>query len=331
MKGFVLAVSFFSAALLILPLAFSPCAKPEALARPTLASAAAVTHSFTVLNAKTDEIEVMDAADYVRGVVAAEMPASYNAEALKAQAVAAFSETVWNHEQNRKNPASHTQFNGADVSTDPAHCAAFLSEDEAQKEWGGRFERDWSKICAAVDAVKNQVLLYNSEPALAVYCDMSAGVTESGKDVWGMDLPYLQEVASPGDVGMPGFESQKTIPADDFKKKFISTYGVSLTGDPKSWIKNIKRSAAGGVITAQIGEKTLTGEKIRILFNLRSANFTVTFGSGGFSFDVRGFGHGVGMSQCGAEYMAEHGKTYGEILNWYFKGVTLADYGWPDG
>lgn len=331
MKWLVFAVSFFSAALLILPLAFPPRAKPAIAATAAAASQPAFAHKFTVLDAKTGRVIAMDPTEYIKGVVAAEMPASYHIEALKAQAVAAFSETVYNHEENRRDPGSHSAFHGADVSTDPNRCAAFLSENEARREWGSSYAKDWAKISAAVEAVQNRVLLYDNEPALAVYCDMSAGVTESGKDVWGMDLPYLQEVESPGDTRMPGYETKKNLSVDEFKRKLTSVDGVSLTGKPTSWIKNIRRSAAGGAIAADIGGKTLTGEKIRILLGLRSANFTVSCGADGFTFDVKGFGHGVGMSQCGAETMAEQGKTCGEILKWYYRGVTVADYTWPEG
>jgi stage II sporulation protein D len=158
---------------------------------------------------------------------------------------------------------------------------------------------------------------------------MSSGVTENSKDVWGNSVPYLVEVQSPGDKLQKDFETHVTVTQTDFHTSVAAVVkGAVFSSNPRSWLMDVKRSDAGGVTTATLCGKNVSGGDIRTIFGLRSTDFTVSFNSGKFTFDVKGFGHGVGMSQCGAEYMAQQGKSWQEILEWYYPGVSVGNYDW---
>lgn len=289
----------------------------------------ASTGCFRVLDTDTGRIETIGAFDYVCGVVAAEEPAEYRPEALKAQAVAAFTYALYRRKFNLAHPGAASAGSGADVSTDPAVCDNFFSEADAKRAWGADFTRDWAKIESAVRAVQNKVILYDGHPIKAFFFDMSAGTTESSRDVWGEDLPYLQEVPSPGDTLAHGFETKVAFTAAALRKKVAAAYpDAQFAADPAKWIAGVKRSAAGGILTATVCGKTLTGEQIRTLFGLHSANAKISVQNNIFTFDVKGYGHGVGMSQVGSEYMAVQGKNYQQIITWYYRGAQIADCDW---
>lgn len=328
MKGLIPGIAVFSAGMLLIPMLAMGAPVQKKLNASQL-NTANQTEVFKVLDVKTGKIENIGAIDYICGVVAAEEPASFHAEALKAQAVAAFTYAVYKREYNLANPGAVKEHKGADVCTDPNHCKAYLSEADAKKEWGSEFDSDWGKIHSAVEAVANKVMVYDGKPIIAVFCDMSSGITESSKDVWGADLPYLEEVPSIGDTLAPGFLATQTLTLAQFKRKVSAQYAdASFSGDPSAWISDIKRSDAGGVVNAKVCGKTLRGETIRILLGLRSANFQVSYKNNIFTFTVKGYGHGVGMSQYGSEYLARQGKKWNEILMWYYKGVKITDYKW---
>lgn len=348
MKELLAIVAFLSAAIVLIPFvacigaksvqpdkpqysAITPVAVPKGVASAASGTLPAAAGAFRVLDVSTGKIEQIGAYDYICGVVAAEEPAEYHPEALKAQAVAAFTYALYHREYNLSHPGAFTEYHGADVSTDPATCKAYISEADAKREWGDDFAQEWPRIAAAVSAVQNKVILYNGKPIEAFFFDMSSGTTESSKDVWGEDLPYLQEVPSPGDTLAHGFETKVTMKTAEFRKKVAADYpDAKFTADPSKWVTTIRRSAAGGIITASVCGETFSGEKVRTLFGLRSANVRITYKNGEFLFDVKGYGHGVGMSQVGSEYMAAHGKNYEEILQWYYHGVKIADCSWTD-
>lgn len=328
MKGMASCVAVFAALMLLVPLIVTGGTKTPAV-QPDTIKKINETEVFRVMNVKTGKIENIGAYDYICGVVAAEEPAGFHTEALKAQAVAAFTYAVYRREDNLLKPSTNTVHKGADVCTDPNHCKAYLSKEDAQKEWGSSFDSDWTKISGAVAAVANKVMLYDNKPIIAVFSDMSSGTTESSKDVWGADLPYLTEVPSIGDTLAPGFESTVRLTKEQFQTKVKAKYAdADFSADPSQWVSKITRSKAGGVISADICGKTITGENIRILLGLRSANFQVTWKDNIFTFNVKGYGHGVGMSQYGSDYLAGQGKKWDEILKWYYKGVTIGDYKW---
>lgn len=269
---------------------------------------------------KEDKVVNLKESQYLKEVVSAEMPASFELEALKAQAVAARSylRSRQNAYKIQGTPEGHK---GADMCTDPTHCKAWISEEERRKSWGADANKNWDKISRAVDETKGEVITYNDEVISAVFHSTSSGKTESSKDVWGGERPYLVSVESPGDELSPKYKSEKEMSLDEFKK--IAKENIEGVDFSKGIVGNIARSGAGGILSVEIGGVAVKGTVFRKIYDLRSTNVEINIDGKKVRFDVTGFGHGVGMSQYGANYLAQQGKTYGEILKTYYTGVEI--------
>ena len=269
-----------------------------------------------------DKIETMTMETYLRGVLRAEMPASFHQEALKAQTVAA--RTYVLHKTYGGAPASHPE---ADVCDDIGCCQAFKEEREAAADWGAMTLQYEEKIRAAVSATDGQVVIYDEKPVLAVFHSSSSGATRNAEEVWSSSVPYLKSVASPenGEL-VPNYYGQAGFTPEEFKLLFLSSYpDAALGGDPLNWFSNIQQEETGTVASLQVGGVPLTGVELRKILGLRSAAFTISFEKGEIVFSTTGYGHGVGMSQYGANYMASQGETYDKILTTYYTGVKICD------
>ena len=274
--------------------------------------------TISVYLAQEGRVVEMALESYVCGVVAAEMPASFSQEALKAQAVAARTYAL------NKGPSSNHP--DADLCTDYACCQAWIARDKAQGNWGDKAAEYTNKITTAVAETGNQVILYQGQLIDAVFHSSSSAATQDAVEVWGNSVPYLQSVDSPEGEGVPNYESQVTLTTQEFKDAFLKAQPTaSLEGDPASWVGTIERTQSGSVHAITIGGVTVSGAQARQIFSLRSASFDVSLSGDTFTFSVTGFGHGVGMSQYGADAMAEEGKGYVEILQHYYTGVTVEE------
>lgn len=258
------------------------------------------------------ETVMMELEDYLEGVVLAEMPAYFEIEALKAQAVAARTFTL-NIVENK------LKHNGA-VCLKSSCCQAYVTE-EAYCAKGGTQE-GVEKIRSAVTQTCGEVLLYNGKLIQATYFSCSGGSTEDAADVWGGDVPYLQSVESPGEEGATPYSKTVTFTAKEFSNKL----GLSLTGTPDSWFGKVTYTEGGGVKTMVIGGITYTGTKLRKLLSLNSTKFTIKTENSKITVVTQGFGHRVGMSQYGAEAMAVLGSSYQQILAHYFQGTELTKW-----
>lgn len=216
----------------------------------------------------------------------------------------------------------------ADVCTDPACCTAWLSETDARAKWGDKFDQCEVKIQQAVTDTDGQVVLYEGAPIMAVFHSSSAGATAASGDVWAAELPYLVSVKSPEDAdSVPNYYSVNTFTAEEFRTIFCKAHAdARLSGDCSGWVKDILLTGAGRVASATVGGVSVTGKELRSLFGLRSAAFTVEAAGDAITFHVTGYGHGVGMSQYGANELAKEGKNWQEILQWYYTGVTIGLY-----
>ena len=210
----------------------------------------------------------------------------------------------------------------SDISDSSATHQGFLSEVDQKEKWGDSFETYHSKIAKCVDEVINQTLQYNGECINAAFHAISNGKTENCKDVWGGSFPYLTSVTSIGDKLSPAYESQVTVTEKEFKEK-LKEHNIEFNSDAKKWIENITNTETGMVKNIQICGKTLKGTEFRTIFSLKSSTFTYKYEDGKFIFTVNGYGHGVGMSQYGANYMAQQGFTYKEILGHYYQGAEI--------
>lgn len=308
MKKFAVTVAFFLAVAFLLPLAVHLLVGGE--------KAGKNKNDTTVNVYFTDSGQTRRVLleDYLVGVVAAEMPAEFEAEALKAQAVAARSYILYKAEtQNRDHPT-------ADVCTDSTHCKAYKPIETAKKQWGKNAPNYERKIKNAVQSTRGEILTYDGKCCMAVFHSQAGGGrTESSADVWGGEVEYLSGVESHGEEKAPGFFSSVTVSEAEFKEKTTASGEVPATYE----IGNVKRSDGGAVLEMEIGTQTYTGRQLRELFGLRSTCFTLKRVNGDFVFEVQGYGHGVGMSQYGANEMAKEGKTYAEILYHYYTNTQL--------
>ncbi len=263
-----------------------------------------------------EEIREMDFEEYIKGVVMAEMPASFEIEALKAQAVAARSYALHKMKGGKED-------NGADVCTDFAHCQAYITDEKARANWGDEADSNFKKIETAVSDTRGEIMEYDGEVVTAVFHSTSSGATESAIDVWGGNVPYLTGVKSEGEHLSPKYLSTVTVGIDVFKEKLKEEN--EKVDFAKQIIGDIDRSESGGIKTIVLYGENFKGTRIRTLFSLRSTNFDMSIDGENVIFNVKGNGHGVGMSQYGANYMASVGKKYDEILLNYYTGVKICD------
>lgn len=265
------------------------------------------------------EVLTLSMDKYLWRVVAAEMPASFEPAALEAQAVAARTYTM---AKLGRTVESHPE---ADVCTDIGCCQAYITEEEAAANWGAAAKDYTAKVADAVAATDGLVVLYQGQPIQAVFFSSAAGRTVDAVEVWGNDVPYLTGVDSPeGAEDVPNYHSTVTVTPAEFKDIFLAAYpAADLSGEPEGWFGTPERNSGGGVSRIAVGGVSVRGSELRTLLGLRSANFTVAAEAGQIVFSVTGYGHGVGMSQYGANALAREGKTCQEILQWYYTGVEL--------
>jgi len=266
------------------------------------------------------KLRQMDMETYLLGVLRAEMPASFEEEALKAQAVAA--RTYILHKIAGGGSANHPQ---ADACDDITCCQAFKSQEDAAADWGDNAVAFEEKIRQAVTETDGECVLYEGAPVLAVFHSSSVGTTQDVQNVWSASLPYLQSVETPeGEETVPNYHSTASFSAGELRDQLLSALPeAKLEGSPSNWFTNIQQQSSGTVTSLSVGGVEVSGNTLRTILDLRSACFTISFDGDTVSFSVSGYGHGVGMSQYGANVMAENGMSYREILEWYYTGTTV--------
>lgn len=255
--------------------------------------------------------------EYLVGVVAAEMPASYDIEALKAQAVAARTYTEY-----KKKHGGCSAHSGADICCDSAHCQAYMTAEEMAESWGSDTDMYIEKIVSAVYDTCGEMIYYDGEEIQVFYHASSGGRTENSENVYPEALPYLVSVDSEGEESSSRYYGEIKVSRRDFIKK-MKAFSPSISFDGQALIGRIKRFESGRVESIEVGSESFTGREIRGIFSLNSANFTIEEDGDDIKFSTIGFGHGVGLSQTGANAMAKNGADYIEILTHYFTGVTV--------
>jgi stage II sporulation protein D len=273
-----------------------------------------------------DQIMEMNLEEYIKGVVAAEMPAEFDLEALKAQAVAA--RTYAARTMRMHGGSGSIQHPGADVSTDPREGQAWASEQTLNNRWGSfKFSRYWAKVSRAVEETRGLVLIYNGEMINALFHSTSDGQTEDSAEVWGQKMPYLNSVACPWDEKSPRYKGNKEFTISELEDYLGPDAGVvTVAKNGKSdLVQVIERTAAGRIKKIRVGSKVFEGTTVREKLGLQSTNFTWSFEGEKIRFDTVGYGHGVGMSQYGANGLAKEGKGFREILQYFYQGVQLAN------
>ena len=256
---------------------------------------------------KTSEVEELSLDEYLYGVVSSEMPANFEKEALKAQAVVARTYTLY---QIINSNGKHGE---AGICDDSACCQAWISKEDRIAKWdANEAEANWEKIVNAVDSTQGQIITYNGEPIDAFFHSNSGGVTETAANVWGgTNYPYLQSVETSGEDEYSQYNSEVEISKEKLIEKLKQKHSdISINFDEQDCIKIIDYTESGRVKTMKFGNIEIAGTEVRSLLGLKSTNFSFEITENSIKFFVIGYGHGVGMSQTGADSMAKARKKF---------------------
>ena len=272
-----------------------------------------------LLHAKTGEVEEVELDTYLCNVVSAEMPADFEEEALKAQAIVARTYTIYKI-KNKKH-------DNADICDDSNCCQAWISKEDRLNRWNEeQREANWQKIENCVKATQGKIITYNNEPINAFFHSNSGGKTEIPVNVWGggTDLPYLQVVETSGENEYSQYSSQVEFTQEELINKLKEKYSdITIDFNNQDDIKILEYTDSGRVKTIKFGNHNISGTEARTILGLKSTNFSIVRENEKIKFDVKGYGHGVGMSQTGADSMAKQGKNCEEIIKHFYVGVEI--------
>lgn len=273
-----------------------------------------------LFHTETGEVEELDLDTYLYGVVSSEMPASFEMEALKAQSIVARTYTVY----QIKNGGKHEN---ADLCDSALCCQAWITKENRMARWEENLREEyWNKIVKAVNETKGKFILYNGEPINALFHSNSGGTTELSVNVWGGDFPYFQTVETSGEDAYTSFTSGMEVSKDELVKIMLEKYSnFEIDFSKEDCIKIIERTDSGRVKKMQIGNTKISGTEARTLFKLKSAKFDFEMDENSVKFSVLGYGHGVGLSQCGSDALAKQGKNCDEIIKFYYKDVEISE------
>ena len=275
-----------------------------------------------LLHISTGQVEELNIDEYLYGVVSSEMPASFELEALKAQAVVARTYTIY---QIINNPVKHENANMCD---DFNCCQAWISKEERMAKWATEEAgSNWNKIVEAVNSTKGKIVAYNGQPINAFFHANSGGVTESSLNIWGgIDYPYLKSVETAGEEGYTQYASEVKLNQQELLSKIQAKYeDCTIDFSKQDCIQIMDYTTSGRVKTIKFGNKEIAGTEARILLGLKSTNFTVSIDGENITFTVTGYGHGVGMSQTGADVLAKSGSNYEQIIKHYYTDVEIIE------
>ena len=273
-----------------------------------------------LLHTKTNVVEEIPIDKYLYGVVSAEMPANFEKEALKAQSIVARTYTLYKILQN------NGKHEGADICDDSSCCQSWISKVDRLNKWEeDTREANWNKIVSSVEETKGKIITYEGKPINAFFHSNSGGTTEVPVNVWGgTNYPYLQTVETSGEDAYTQYYSEVKLSKDELINKMKNNYNdFEINFEDESQIQIMEYTNSGRVKTIKIGNKNLSGVEVRALFSLKSANFQVKKENDEIIFSVLGYGHGVGMSQTGADSLAKEGKNAEEIIKHFYTGVDI--------
>ncbi len=275
---------------------------------------------FKIYNESTGQVDSVSARDYTIGAVAAEMPMSYPDEALKAQAVASLTYAV---ALKQSLPEGDASIGGAHFAANPSQRVGYMNDEAMQSFWGEAYTANKQRIEALVDSLDNKIITYESAPIHACYHAISAGKTQASANVWGEELPYLISVDSPFDITSPDYNASIRFSVSDMQDA-LAAQAITAEGEPSEWFGAVVTDEAGYVQSISVNGVQYTGTQIRDALALRSPAFNIAY-TDSFVFEIttQGYGHGVGMSQFGANCMALTGNTHEQILQHYFPNTQF--------
>ncbi len=276
--------------------------------------------TISLLHKKTGEVEQVNLDEYLCNVVSAEMPANYEIEALKAQAIVARTYTIYKI-LNKKHDT-------ADICDDSTCCQAWISKNDRLARWEeSQRESNWQKIVSAVNDTKGKIITYDDKPIDAFFHSNSGGVTEVPVNVWGgTGYPYLQSVETSGEDTYTQYSSEVVFTQEQLINKLKEKYSdISIDFSNNDDIKIMEYTESTRVKTVKFGNYEISGVEARSLLGLRSTNFEISIDDDNIKFSVKGYGHGVGMSQTGADSMAKQGSSAEDIIKHFYTGVEVSE------
>ncbi|RKD23090.1 stage II sporulation protein D [Ammoniphilus oxalaticus] len=278
--------------------------------------------SVSVYRAETEEVQVIPIEEYIAGVISGEMPADFELEALKAQALAARTYIIRRLAENDFSDVPK----GAHV-TDTIQHQVYRDQQQQKESWGSR-DFDWKirKIRQAVVETKEQVLTYEGKPIDATFFSTSNGFTENSEEYWAQEIPYLRSVAVPWDQKSPKYKEEYTFTAKQLEEKLGFKLAAPVsTGNPG--INIVEKTTGNRAAKIKVGDQELSGRQFREKLDLPSSAFEIEGQSdGSIKIKTFGYGHGVGMSQWGAHGMAREGKTATDIVQYFYQGIAIESY-----
>ena len=276
--------------------------------------------TINLLHKKTGEVETVEIDRYLCSVVSAEMPADYELEALKAQALVARTYTIYK--------SINKKHENADICDDSTCCQAWISKEDRLAKWEeSKRDSNWAKIEQCVNETAGKIVTYNNQPINAFFHSNSGGKTELPVNVWGgNNFPYLQVVETSGEEGYSQYSSEVELTNDELINKLKTKYqDIQIDFNNIEDIKILEYTDSSRVKTVKFGNHNLSGVETRTLLGLKSTNFEITKQSGKIKFSVKGYGHGVGMSQTGADSLAKQGQNYEEIIHHFYSNVEIKE------
>jgi len=308
MREYIAIMAVFAALLFGTPLLFAKISADNGI-RASLE----VPEKITLFLNQSGEYVSLTPEDYLTGCLFAQIPVNYREEALKAQAVAA------------NTYALRLLADGVKLSDSQVLCQPYFTEEKAREYYGEDYNVYYGKVRRAAEYGAKHVIVYDSEPIYAVYHSVSAGVTNTAYSVWGRNFPYLQSVNSDWDREYADFDCVNEISPDAVRAAILNyDKTAAMPVDYSLWFADIQKNKEGYAVSVKVGDFTFSGGDMWRVFGLRSTAFDVTYNGLAFSFETKGYGHGVGMSQYGADYLA---KTYTceQILNYYYKEIKIIE------
>ena len=273
-----------------------------------------------LLHANTNEVEEVALDTYLCNVVSAEMPVDFEKEALKAQAIVARTYTIYK--------INNKKHDNADICDDSTCCQAWISKEDRLARWADNKEEKWAKIEECVNETKGKIITYNNQPINAFFHSNSGGKTELPVYVWGggTNMPYLQVVETSGEDGYTQYNSEVELANEEILEKLKTKYSdIQIDFNNEEDIKILEYTTSGRIKTIKFGNHQISGTEARSIFGLKSTNFQITKTEGKVKFTVIGYGHGVGMSQTGADSMAKNGSIAEDIIKHFYVGVEIKE------
>lgn len=274
------------------------------------------------MHSSSGEIDEIDLDEYLYGVVSSEMPASFEVEALRAQAIVARTYTIY---QISNNSGKH---GNADICDNYACCQAWISKENRIEKWNNEdAEENWKKIVDAVDSTRGKIITYEGKAINAFFHSNSGGVTESSVNIWGeIDYPYLKSVETAGEEGYTQYSSQVQLSKENLTNKIREKYqDYEIDYEQQDCIQILEYTTSGRVKTIKFGNREIAGTEARSLLGLKSTNFTFSIEGDTITFSVIGYGHGVGMSQTGADTLAKNGLKCEDIIKHFYSNVEIVE------